>query len=93
MSRLKKKDLAEWRQRHFKELEECMNVAKAIRDDPEAGAKERIEAVKIIARLLAALQPEKEDKKAKVIQSSGEGKAALDPALKARLDKLIGSVK
>jgi len=87
-----KKDLAAWRKRHFEELETCMTVAKSIRDDPEAGAKERIEAVKIIARLLSALAPEKEDK-AKVIQSSGRGKAALDPDLQARLDKLIGTNK
>ena len=86
---LSKKDLQEWRKSHFQELEVCMNVAKEIRDDVESGAKNRIEAVKIIARLLDALKPEKGEKKP-VIQTSGSNKPALDKKHQEQLDKLLG---
>jgi len=89
MKGLSKKDLAEWRKSHFKELEVCMTVAKEIRDDVESGAKNRIEAVKIIARLLDALKPEKGEKIQK-IQTSGQGKAVVDKVQMERLNKLMG---
>jgi hypothetical protein len=52
----KKEALREWRERHFEEMEANMRVAKAVRDDPLASKKDRIEAVKIITRMLGNLQ-------------------------------------
>ena len=54
-----KKDLAVWRQKHFRELERTLKVAKKIRDDDTATARDRIEASKLVARLLHAVQPER----------------------------------
>jgi len=89
MKGLSKKDLAAWRATHFKELEESLKVAMSIRDDPDAGAKNRIEAVKIIARMLDGLKPEKEDTRPKF---QAAGKAALDPEHEARLIKILGKL-
>ena len=52
-------NLAEWRKANFKEIQKCLEVARAIRDDTEASNKDRIEAIKSIARMLAALAPER----------------------------------
>jgi len=52
----KKEVLKEWRERHFKEMEANLVVAKAVRDDPLSSKKDRIEAVKIITRMLGNLQ-------------------------------------
>jgi len=58
--KVKKADtLAEWRKANFNEIEKCLKVAKGIRDDPEASNKDRIESIKAIARMLAALAPER----------------------------------
>jgi hypothetical protein len=53
------KDLAVWRRKHFKELEATLKVAREIRDDSTANKRDRIEAAKLVARLLHGLQPEK----------------------------------
>lgn len=55
----KSETLAEWRKANFKEIQKCLEVARAIRDDGEASNKDRIEAIKSIARMLAALAPER----------------------------------
>jgi len=83
------KTLTEWRDKHFAELEVCMTVAKSIRDDPEAGAKNRIEAVKIISRLLNALQPEKGDAAPKLPTAK---KAGLDPDHEKRLNEILAKL-
>ena len=58
--RTKKADtLAEWRKTNFAETQKCLEVAKAIRDDPEATNKDRIESIKAIARMLGSLAPER----------------------------------
>ena len=90
MKGISKKDLALWREKHFKELEECLKVSIAIRDDPEAGAKNRIEAVKIISRLLNALQPEKGEAASKLIPSNK--KAGLDPDHEKRLNEILNKL-
>jgi hypothetical protein len=51
------KELHEWRESHFVELENTLQVFKSIRDDPEASDKDRLEAGKNIARLLSAMTP------------------------------------
>lgn len=59
MTAKKAGDLAAWRKANFKEIQKCLEVARAIRDDAEASNKDRIEAIKSIARMLAALAPER----------------------------------
>jgi len=63
---LSKSYLRDFRERHIKELEKSMKVACQIRDDKKATARDKNEAIKIIARLLSALQPDRtvEGKKA-----------------------------
>ena len=51
--------LASWRAKHFSQLELSLQAAIQIRDDPGTRAKERIEAIKTIGRLLDAMSPEK----------------------------------
>jgi hypothetical protein len=51
--------LAEWRKTNFAETQKCLEVAKAIRDDPKATNKDRIESIKAIARMLGSLAPER----------------------------------
>lgn len=87
MKRKVDKNLAEWRAKHFGELETCLTVAKGIRDDPEAGAKNRVEAVKIIARLLDALKPEKGESHTRLVTDNK--KAQLDPEHEKRLNAIL----
>lgn len=64
----KAKELQGFREANFKELEATLAVFKAIRDDPEASNKDRIEAGKSIGRMLSAMSPSRggEIKKAEV---------------------------
>ena len=47
--------LAEWREQNWHQLDESLDVLVSIRDSVAADPKERIEAVKGIARLLGAM--------------------------------------
>jgi len=58
---LSKSFLRDFRERHIKELETSMKVACSIRDDKKATARDKNEAIKIIARLLSALQPDRSE--------------------------------
>lgn len=49
------KALADFREKHFHELEECLRVSAEIRDDPEASPRERNTAIRNIAAMLGAL--------------------------------------
>ena len=90
MKGIPKKNLQEWRLKHFAELEVCMTVAKEIRDNVESGAKNRIEAVKIISRLLDALKPEKGEPIPKIQMSGQNGeKVAIDKDHAERLNKIL----
>ena len=60
-----KEALAEWRAKHIDQWEKNLEVAMAIRDDPDASNRDRNEAIKIISRLLGILQPEKQTTKEK----------------------------
>ena len=88
-------ELREWRASHFSELEATLTVLKGIRDDPDAKAKDVIEAAKGIGRLLAALSPEKiagtasEEKDSTSISRRNIPK--LSPALKARLSAVLNN--
>lgn len=59
-----KERLAEWRQKHFAEMKTNLEIAKEIRDDSTAKAKDRIDAIKTISRMLGTLAPEKIEKRA-----------------------------
>lgn len=61
----KSKELASWRESHFGELEATLKVFVAIRDDPTASNKDRIEAGKNVGRMLAAMTAPKHDPKKK----------------------------
>jgi hypothetical protein len=54
--------LAEWRARHFEELDITLTVLKSIRDNLDAKDKDRVDASKAIARMLDAVTPEKIEK-------------------------------
>jgi len=81
--------LADFRKKHFKEMEINLQVAKSIRDNPNEAAKNRNEAVKIISRMLGSLVPEKIEPKAKVVptdkdkQLTKKEKAEVESLLKA----------
>ena len=59
MAKTKTTVLKEWREKHMGELETNLKVAQTIRDSTTAAHKDRLEATKIISRLLGALAPEK----------------------------------
>jgi len=81
--------LADFRKKHFKEMEINLKVAKSIRDNPDAIAKDRNEAIKIISRMLGSLVPEKIEPKARATptdkqkQLTAKEKAEVDSLLKA----------
>ena len=58
-----KEAIAEWRRKHFKEMETNITIAIDIRDDTDQKAKDRIDAIKTISRMLGTLAPEKIEKK------------------------------
>jgi hypothetical protein len=70
------------------ELDRNLATWKAIRDDPDAGDKDRIEAAKAIARQMGALSPDKGGEKAYVQSSSPSIKPEHAAELNAILDKL-----
>ena len=89
MTTLTKKDkeaIGAWRERHFKQLEETLNVAISIRDNDKANAKDRIEAGKLIARMLHALQPEREGTK---MGATSTQKPILKPEHQTILDEIL----
>jgi len=66
--------LADFRKKHFKEMEINLKVAKSIRDNPDAIAKDRNEAIKIISRMLGSLVPEKIEPKARATPTDKDKK-------------------
>ena len=61
-----KEALDEFRRKHMGELESNLQVLIGIRDDPEATDRNKIEAIKAIARMLSALQPDRQVAKTEV---------------------------
>jgi len=50
----------EFRKKHYQaEMEENIKIAKSIRDDKTASARDRNEAIKTIARMVGGLAPDK----------------------------------
>ena len=85
-----KERLAEWRQAHFKEMKTNMEVAIQIRDDREAKVKDRIDAIKTIARMLGTLAPEKIEKKEAPSKKESPFTPAEEERLNARLKATLG---
>ena len=79
--------LADFRKKHFKEMEINLQVAKSIRDNPQEVAKNKNEAIKIISRMLGSLVPEKMEPKAKVIPTQKEKE--LTPSQKAEVEAIL----
>lgn len=82
----KSQAIQEFREEHLGELKKSMEAAIAIRDDPDSTARDKNEAIKIIARLLGALTPEKVDSP-KMAES--KDRIVLSAEETASLDKLI----
>lgn len=90
-TRAHKDALDEFRRKHIKELEQTIQVFISIRDNEDEQARNRIEAGKAVARMLSALQPDrqvqpKDDKKKdeEVFTKEEEGE------ILARVDSIIG---
>lgn len=81
--------LVEFRKKHFEEMEINLTVAKGIRDNSKANAKDRNEAIKIISRMLGSLVPEKIEPKSKA--ASTEKQKELTPKEKAEVESLLES--
>ena len=87
-----KEALNEFREKHLHELEETIQVFIEIRDNPEAQDRNRIEAGKSVARMLAALQPDRQvqpketKKKDEEVFTKDEEKDILD-----RVDKILNA--
>jgi len=85
-----KETLAEWRKKHFTEMQTNMEIAKEIRDDSEAKAKDRIDAIKTISRMLGTLAPEKIEKKEAVVKTESPFTASETKKLNVRLKATLG---
>ena len=89
----RKEALADFRAKYFHELGNSLNVAIAIRDNPDASDKDRNEANKFIARLLDALAPERQTSQAQKIKESlkKSTKPELSLDLKGKLANLYAA--
>ena len=67
-----------------------MEVAISIRDDDTAKPKDRIDAIKTIARMLGTLAPEKIEKKEATVKKESPFSEAETKALNARLKETLG---
>lgn len=85
-----KEMLAEWRRKHFSEMEENIKINIEIRDNPEEKAKDRIDASKTISRMLGTLAPEKIEKKDAPIKKESPFTTAETKKLNARLKATLG---
>jgi len=88
--------LSEWREKNMIELNACLDVAKAVRDDPGATARDRIEAVKTIGRLLSALTPDRVPPKKPVKKDAPVNDlkltAAEDELIRKALEENVNSI-
>ena len=77
--------LREFREKHFKELDENIRVWKSIRDDEEATDKDKSEAAKNIQRSLGGLSPDKATSK-----PTSHAKEEVTPEEDAAIKKILG---
>ena len=87
-----KETLAEWRKKHFIEMKTNLDIAKQIRDDPGAKAKDRIDAIKTISRMLGTLAPEKIEKREAVAKKESPFTDAETKDIDDRFSKILGDV-
>ena len=85
-----KETLAEWRVKHFSEMQTNMKIAKEIRDDTEAKSKDRIDAIKTISRMLGTLAPEKIEKKETAVKKESPFSKEETDKLNTRLKETLG---
>jgi hypothetical protein len=90
----KRRDIvADFRQAHVEELEKTLKVLVSIRDDTDAGDKERTEAGKSILRLLGAMSPESTKAGDKPMESGGIVQPHHKPEVEAELQDLLANLK
>ena len=82
----KSQAIQDFREEHLGELKKSMAAAIKIRDDPDSTARDKNEAIKIIARLLGALTPEKVDSPK---AAEAKDRIVLSAEEMADLDKVI----
>ena len=82
--------LIEFRNKHIKEMERNMEVAISIRDNPMASNKDRNEAVKIISRMLAGLQPERKESTQATAQQMQQLVVKLNASEIADIERRLG---
>lgn len=88
--KLYKETLAEWRRKHFKEMDINLKINKEIRDNPEEKAKDRIDASKTIARMLGTLAPEKIEKKETEKKQESSFTASEEKKIEERIERVLG---
>jgi hypothetical protein len=81
-----KETIRGWRDRHKGELEKSLKVAMAIRDDSLAKDKDKVDAIKTIARMLGGLAPERGSKSSSVSSASDTLKTTPEE------DKMLGDI-
>lgn len=92
-TKVHKEALDEFRRKHIDELEKTIQVFVEIRDNEDEQARNRIEAGKAVARMLSALQPDrqvqpKEKKEEKEVFTKAQSKEIID-----RVDAIIDAGK
>jgi hypothetical protein len=87
----KSSELQAWRELHSEELDATLKVLKGIRDDTEASNKDRIEASKSIARMMAAMSPGKPPVAA--AQNLAKDKPTLSPEHQKGLDEILDTIQ
>jgi len=85
------KQLDRWRASHLNELELCLQAAISIRDNSATSARDKNEAIKTIARMIGALQPDKRAIPTTPVQSASE-RRSVDSKEREELDQLLDSL-
>ena len=86
-----KETLAEWRKKHFKEMDRNLEINIQIRDDPNEKAKDRIDASKTISRMLGTLAPEKIEKKEAAVKKESPFTKAEEKKINDRITRVLGN--
>lgn len=89
--KLYKETLAEWRRKHFKEMDANLKINIEIRDNTNEKAKDRIDASKTIARMLGTLAPEKIEKKEPTVKKESPFTEAQEKAINERVEKTLNN--
>jgi len=85
-----KETLAEWRRKHFEQMDKNLAINIQIRDDPNEKAKDRIDASKTISRMLGTLAPEKIEKKEATVKKESPFTEAQEKDINKRMASVLG---